>query len=108
MKQIIRKSISFPVLLFAFSRSAFAQTFGTGGGDQITTTVNTAGDYLQKLALSIFVIMLIVGAVRMGLDPQHQSGVSVVVGCIIGILITVLAPVLVQVIQGWAGGVMGF
>ncbi len=108
MKHISRKMIfSFPALLFAFSRTAFAQTFGVGG-DQITTTVNTAGSYLQKLALGIFVIMLIVGAVRMGLDPQHQSGVSVVVGCIIGILITVLAPVLVQVIQGWAGGIMGF
>lgn len=97
---------NFTILSVLSGRTLLAQTLT--GGDQISTTVNSAASYLQKLALGIFVILLIIGALRMALDPQHRSGVGVIVGCIIGIAITVLAPVVVQVVQGWSGGLLGF
>lgn len=95
-----------PILSVLLGRTVFAQAIV--GGDQINSTVNTAASYLQKLALGVFVILIIIGALRMALDPEHRSGVGVIVGCIIGIAITVLAPVVVQVVQGWSGGLLGF
>ena len=101
-----KKRMTVAMLSILSARNLFAQVLT--GGDQINSTVNTAASYLQKLALGIFVILLIIGALRMALDPQHRAGVGIIVGCIIGIAITVLAPVVVQVVQGWSGGLLGF
>lgn len=101
-----KKWMAVAMLSVLWARDLLAQVLA--GGDQINSTVNTAASYLQKLALGIFVILLIIGALRMALDPQHRAGIGVIVGCIIGIAITVLAPVVVQVVQGWSGGLLGF
>ena len=79
-----------------------------GVGDQISTTIDTAGGYLQKIALGIFIILLTIGALRVATDPEHRSGVGQIVGCIIGILVVVLAPTIVDVVSSWSGGVLGF
>ncbi len=108
MKNKISKSLLVSAnFILLISQNVWAQGFGIGG-DQISSTVNTAGSYLQKLALGFFVILLIIAGVRVAMDPEHQSGLSVVWGCIIGIAITVLAPVIVQVVQGWSGGMLGY
>lgn len=108
MKNKISKSLLVSAnFILLISQNAWAQGFGIGG-DQISSTVNTAGSYLQKLALGFFVILLIIAGVRVAMDPEHRSGLSVVWGCIIGIAITVLAPVIVQVVQGWSGGMLGY
>lgn len=87
--------------------SAYAQVYGVAG-DQITSTVSSALGYLQKFALGVFGILLVVGALRMGFDPQNPMGLKTVVSCIIGIAITILATVVVQVVQGWTGNILGF
>lgn len=106
-KSIVSFVVSVASFVLLFAQNSWAQGFGIGG-DQISSTVNTASSYLQKLALGFFVILLIIAGVRVALDPEHRSGLSVVWGCIIGIAITVLAPVIVQVVQGWSGGIMGY
>jgi len=104
-RQLMRVVSLASFLLFPL-QSAMAQFIG---GDEIQSTVSNAGTYLQRLALLLFVITLIIGAIRMAASST-RDGLAMVIGSMIGIAVTALAPQIVNVVQSWAGGnaVMGF
>ena len=106
--KIIKKMIGLVGMgggLIAMSRTVWAQGLPFAG-DQVNSTVNTAGSYLQKLALGFFVILLIIAGLM--LPSDRRTGVGLLWGSLAGIAITILAPVLVKVVQGWTGGFLGF